>query len=161
MLVEEYNRRLASSTPENQTELERRGLASALKRVNAQEDRITQAYVNDAMDLERYKREMDGLRVRRRELEAMGRDLERKEKQAQAESSNLEHLESFCARVADGLDRMTFSERQNLLRLLVERITVEDGNVRVDTIIPTGDDGGQLRNRRGELVEPPFEIGFN
>ena len=155
MLVDEYNRRLASSTSENQNQLERRRVASALNRMKAQEDRITEAYINDAMDLERYKREMDGLRVRRKELEGMGRDLERKDKQAQAESSNLEHIEGFCARVAEGLDRMTFSERQNLLRLLVERITVEDGNVRVDTIIPTGDDDGQLRNRRGELVEPP------
>ena len=158
VLVDEYNRRLASSTSGNQTELERRGVASALKREKAQEDRITQAYIHDAMDLERYKEEMDGLRLRRNELEGMARNLERKEKQTQAESSNLEHLESFCVKVVEGLDRMTFSERQNLLRLLVERITVEDENVRIDTIIPTGDDDCQLRNCRRELVEPPFEI---
>jgi hypothetical protein len=49
---------------------------------------------------------------------------------------------------------MTFSERQNLLRLLVERITVEGGQVKVGTIIPKGDDDVQLRTRRGEPVEP-------
>ena len=59
VLVDEYNRRLASSTSGNQTELERRGVASALTREKAQEDRITQAYIHDAMDLERYKEEMD------------------------------------------------------------------------------------------------------
>ena len=50
---------------------------------------------------------------------------------------------------------MTFSERQSLLRLLVERITVVGRNVRVDTIIPIGEDDVQLRDRRRELVEPP------
>ena len=49
---------------------------------------------------------------------------------------------------------MTFEERQDLLRLLVDRITVGDETVRVETIIPSGDDHGQLRTRRGEPVEP-------
>ncbi|HJN87272.1 MAG TPA: hypothetical protein QGI03_09025, partial [Dehalococcoidia bacterium] len=44
-----------------------------------------------------------------------------------------------------------FDERQQLLRLVVEGITVDNGRVRVDTIIPTGD--SNLRNRYPELVE--------
>ena len=39
----------------------RKQLAVALKRVQAQEDRITDAYINEAMDLNRYKAEMDKL----------------------------------------------------------------------------------------------------
>ena len=62
---------------------------------------------------------IDGLRVRREELE--------------------------------GLERGSFCERQKLRRLLGEGITVEDGNVTVMTIIPTGDDNGQLRSRRDEV----------
>ena len=53
-------------------------------------------------------------------------------------------LDVVLQKVVD-LDRMTFSERQNLLRLLEERIIVEDGNVKVETIMPTRDDDGQLQ----------------
>ena len=40
-----------------------------------------------------------------------------------------------------------------LLRLVVERITVEDGQVRIETVIPTGNDDVQLRTRHPEPVE--------
>ncbi len=110
--------------------------ASALKRVIRHEDRITQAYINDAMDLERYKKEMHALNAQRKELEGIIMQRQRKKAQFQAEEANLEHIETFCANVSEGLDRMTFSERQSLLRMLVEQITVEGGQVNVDTIIP-------------------------
>ena len=50
---------------------------------------------------------------------------------------------------------MTFEERQKLLRLVVERITVEDRRVRIETVIPTGNDDVQLRARHPEPVEGP------
>ena len=56
--------------------------------------------------------------------------------------------------MAQGLEAMTFEERQQLLRLVVEGITVENGLVRVETVIPTGQDQDQLRYARRELVEP-------
>ena len=49
---------------------------------------------------------------------------------------------------------MTFEERQQLLRLVVERVTVEDERVTVETVIPTRGDDVKLRNRRSEPVEP-------
>jgi hypothetical protein len=51
---------------------------------------------------------------------------------------------------------MSFEERQDLLRLVVDNITIENGTVRIDAIIPSGDGIGQLRTRRGEPVEPLF-----
>jgi hypothetical protein len=46
---------------------------------------------------------------------------------------------------------MWFDDRQQLLRLVVEGITVEDDVFRVETVIPVDD--GKLRHRRPELVE--------
>ena len=43
--------------------------------------------------------------------------------------------------------------RQQFLRLVVAGITVADGRVRVETVIPTDRDV-KLRNVRGEPVEP-------
>jgi len=154
ILEDEHKRQIALASSAERSELDCTETASALKRVIRQEDRITQAYINDAMDLERYKKEMHALNAQKEELEGIIVQRQRKNAQSQAEGANLEHIGTFCANVSEGLDRMTFSERQNLLRLLVERITVEGGQVKVDTIIPIGDDSVQLRTRPGEPVEP-------
>ena len=62
----------------------------------------------------------------------------------------LDYLDSFCRRIAQGLDAMTFEERQQLLCLLVERITVKDGQVKIETVIPPGETIDVLR-----LTRPP------
>ena len=48
---------------------------------------------------------------------------------------------------------MSFEERQRFLRLVVDGIVVEDGRIKVETILPPGNEG-TLRNVRGEPVEP-------
>jgi hypothetical protein len=106
------------------------------------------------MDLPRYKLEMDRIRARSKELEGISHDLGRRSDQERDSKSALRHLESFCHRVADGLDNMSFEKRQEFLRLVVDRVTVENGAARIDTVIPGQKDVGQLRTRRSELVEP-------
>ncbi|MBI4288980.1 MAG: recombinase family protein [Chloroflexi bacterium] len=49
-------------------------------------------------------------------------------------------VEEFARRVGQGLDGMNFIERRELLRLLVDSVTYDDGQVIVRTIIPI--DGG-------------------
>ena len=105
------------------------------------------------MDLDRYKAEMDKLGQRRKELERAAQDITRREQQERDSRKGLEHLERFCQDIARGLEAMTFDERQHLLRLTIEGITVENGSVRIETVIPMGQDD-ELRIRRGELVEP-------
>jgi site-specific DNA recombinase len=154
LLVGEYQRRLVESGSVTDLEFEQKQVSLALKRVTGREDRITDAYVNEAMDLERYKAEMGRLRAEREELQRMVEDIDRRQQQEKDGHSALEHLERFCNQVAKGLEAMAFEERQQLLRLVVERITVEDSRVRVETIIPTGQDDVKLRKLRSELVEP-------
>ena len=164
MLIEEYQRRLTQTELPGSLESERKQVALALKRAMAQEDRITDAYINEVMKLDRYKEEMDRLRARRQELECVARGIARREREELDSRAAREHLERFCLQVSKGLEAMTFEECQHLLRLLVERITVEDGHVRIETAIPTtGEESVQLRARHqgertkaahGELVEP-------
>ena len=44
------------------------------------------------------------------------------------------------------------------LRLVVERITIADDRIRVETVIPPGGDNVKLRSVRGELVEPQATV---
>ncbi len=52
--------------------------------------------------------------------------------------------------MSKGLTSLTFDERQQLLRLVIERITVEIGVARIDTVIPPDQDN--LRNRYPDNV---------
>ena len=133
-------------------EADRKQWQVALKKVKAQEDRVTDAYINEAMDLERYKSKMVTLRQSREDLERCAKELDQRQQQERDSKAALEHLERFCHRVSQGLDALGFEERQQLLRLVVEGITVDNGRVRVDTIIPPGD--RNLRNLRGEPGAP-------
>ena len=114
---------------------------------------MTDAYRNEAMDLARYKTEMARLAERREELDRMQQDIERRSRQEDTSRQALEQLQKFCDEVKVGLGNFTFEERQQFLRLVVEGITVTDGRVIVETVIPTDQDV-KLRNTRGELVEP-------
>ena len=152
-MIDEYQRRLAMATSQAGLETERKTVALALKRANAQENRITDAYINEAMELDRYKAEMDKLGQRRMALERAEQEIDQRKRQEQDSHTALEHLQVFCHRVAGGLDAMTFEERQRLLRLVVERITLKDGRVRIGTIIPTGGGDVRLRACHPKLVE--------
>ena len=115
---------------------------------------MTDAYINEAMDLSRYKIEMEKLRGRRENLDRVTQELDDKANRELSSRDALEHLRRFCDQVSQGLDVMTCEERQQLLRLVVERITVVEERVTVETVIPTSGDDVKLHTRHGEPVEP-------
>jgi site-specific DNA recombinase len=153
VLAQEYERRLAEAMLPASIEMDKKQMSLALRRVKAQEDRVTEAYINEAMGLDRYKAEMGKLQVRREQLERAAGDIERRKQREQDNKRALENLRGFCDRVAKGLACFTFEDKQKLLRLVIERITITDGKVKIETIIPTGEDPVQLRTRHPELVE--------
>ena len=132
---------------------ERKKLGIALKRVAAQEDWVTEAYVSEAMNLDRYKEDMDKLTSHRQEFDRPQREVNQCQRQKQDTQKALARLERFCHQVPKGLTSLTFDERQPLLRLVTERIAVENGVARIDTVIPPGQDN--LRNRYPEPLEGP------
>jgi len=66
-------------------------------------------------------------------------------------------FDSFLAEIAVGLEALTFEERQNVLRLIVEKITYENGKARVEIVIPavaeTDSTSAKLHNRLPEPVK--------
>ena len=153
VLAEAFEKRVAQATSPDSVKADRRQLAAALKKLITQEDRVRQAYIHEAMDLDSYKLEMERLRNQKKELDRRKEELEKRQQLEQHSRDALAHLERFSRQVTQGLDAMTFEERQTLLQLLVERVTVEDGRVAIETVIPSGHDGN-MRNPRREPVEP-------
>ncbi len=160
LLREEYGRRLAGEGSGDALDAERKQLEGALKRVKSQEDRVTDAYVNEAMDLVRYKAEMEKLKASKLELGRAVKETERRKRTKEESKKAIDSLDRFCQTVSQGLDNLTFEDRQQLLRLVVERITVDEGRVVIESVIPTGGDDGQLRARCPEALEGRAHTAF-
>ncbi len=121
-------------------------------RLKAREDRATDACIGEAMGSDRYKVEMNKLRHQKSDLDRRDRELDQRQQLEQHSRNALDHIDRFCRQVTQGLDALAFEEREQLLKLLVEKVTVDDERARIETVIPTGPDN--LRNPRGEPVEP-------
>jgi len=154
LLAQEYQRRLSEAGTQDSMETERRQGEAALKRLKTQEDRLIDAYKNEALELPQFKEEMDKLRSRRRALERQQQDIERQRKEQVQAQDILARLESFCQRVSLGLDHLTFEERQKLLRLLVDRIVVDGQKIRIEGVIP-------LSGYQPETVLRPTRLNEN
>ncbi len=158
-LVGEFRRQIAQAEAPDGKEMERKQLETALKRLNSQQDRITDAYINEAMELPLYKSQMDRIRERRQQLEQSLSDVEKRKQLWQVEQQALTRLESFTEMVSEGLEGLTFEEKQKLLRLVVEKIVVEEGKVRVEAIIPLDDTSGDLVGLRPPGADPRVDGG--
>jgi len=153
-LVEEYRRQVAQADAPDGKEVERKQLETALKRLKSQQDRITDAYINEAMELPQYKSQMDKIRERRQQLEQSLADVEKRKQLWDMERQALARLEAFSEMVSQGLESLTFEEKQSLLRLVVEKIVVDEGKVRVEAIIPLDDRSSDLVGLRPPGVHP-------
>jgi site-specific DNA recombinase len=50
-------------------------------------------------------------------------------------------IEAFCQRIGPTLEQMTFSQRRQLVALLIDRVIVNDGLVEIRYVVPTGPQG--------------------
>ena len=71
---------------------------------------MTEAYIAEAMELNRYRAEMDKLKLKRQELERVAADLEKRARRQEGARGALQHLEGFCRQVAVGLDALSYEE---------------------------------------------------
>ena len=152
LLKSEYERQLAYSGASNGPEAEQRLTGVAIKRIKTQQDRLTDAYTTQAIELEEFKKRMDALRQQMHGLQERVAALQRQANQHEAARSALDELDSFSDTVGKGLANLTFVERQKLLRLVVERVVAKDDRVRVEVAIPVGT-GAALRTGDPEWSE--------
>src|SRR5712691_553849 len=129
--------------PELQARRTRLGKASASR--SRQVDRLTEAYLEQIVSLEEYRRRRKDLEERQESMQAQLRELEvslnhRKELAAVAEG-----IESFCQRVQQGLEQATFEQKRHLVELLIDRVIVTQDEVEIRYVIPTSPRGEATR----------------
>lgn len=131
------------------TQLQR--LGRGLEAAEHERSRMLDAYQAGLVDLDELTRRTATLTTRREQL-ARERD-ELRERSAELAGQNRlrRGIASFAQRVAASLDELDFDARQRLLRLVVEKVTVQGWRVEIHLKIPLQDDdsGG------GEPAPPP------
>jgi len=157
--IYEYTQRVEKIGVPDGLEVENKRIKAELKRLNTQEGRLTDAYLNEAVELKLYKTKMDGLVSQRHDLERLSREIADQKEKELKRGKTAGQITDFCSRVGTGLNQMNFEERQQLLRLIVDAIVVEDGSVKVETIIPP-DQNGTLRNVRSNERNATYSLRF-
>jgi site-specific DNA recombinase len=119
-------------------EREKERIGRKLKALDREVGRLIDAYQAEVIDLA-------DLKERRERIEEHGRMLKRRlseirEKRAEREQEVrlLRGLEQFSESVAGALEDPSFETRQQVLRLVVDRIVVEEERVVVHHLVPTG-----------------------
>ncbi|MDP3061810.1 MAG: recombinase family protein, partial [Chloroflexota bacterium] len=105
------------------------------------------------------REEMDRVRSEQTSAEERRRELERQLAHLDRALSYKGQVEQLASRLSEGLDQMGFVERRELLRLLVDEVVYDEGQVTIKTIIPLGGNderrlrpvpqGGQGDGRKG------------
>jgi site-specific DNA recombinase len=127
-------------------EREKERIGRKLKALDREVGRLIDAYQAEVIDLA-------DLKERRERIEEHGRMLKRRlseirEKRAERgqEVRLLRGLEQFSESVAGALGDPSFETKQLVLRLVVDRIVVEEARVVVHHVVPTGPVGLQTRH---------------
>jgi len=77
-----------------------------------------------------------GLAQQEQELRARLAALRAEQDAAEAGTIPVEDIKAACARIADGLDKTTFEERQQIVRLLLTRVTATRTHYVVEGVLP-------------------------
>ncbi len=115
----------------------RETLRKAQTSLSNQVERLTQAYLEQIVSLEEYRRRRQELDTRVVALEQQVRQLEVQVDRQQELRQVLEHVEEFRQRVCVGLEQATFEQKRRLVELLIDRIVVSNEEVEIRYVIPT------------------------
>ncbi len=161
VLAEEYRRRVAHDDQDGEA-AEARKLQADLKAVERQERRWQDAYAGEAIDMATLKERMTGCRTQRQSLEGRLAILADATARRRQQVQVLDSLQAFCHQVGEGLEDADFARRQEIIRLMVERVVVEDGGrLRIELAIPLGghgSGGGGQRQPAGSDPSPLYAL---
>ncbi len=130
-----------------------------LEELPKEESRLVEGYRKGFYDDFMMREEMEQVRSEQTSAEERRRELERQLAHLDRALSYKGQVEQLASRLSEGLDQMGFVERRELLRLLVDEVVYDEGQVTIKTIIPLGGNderrlrplpqGGQGDGRKG------------
>ena len=118
-----------------------RTLRTSLAQLERQQARLLEVYLAEVVGRDEFERKrhellqtQNGLTQQLRQLEAQA--------QKQLDVAKLAtHIEDFCQRLAPTLEQLAFTQRRQLVELLIDRVIVDNDKVEIRYVIPTGPHG--------------------
>jgi site-specific DNA recombinase len=123
----------------------RENLRKAGVSLSHQIDRLTEAYLEQIVSLEEYRRRRRELEERQEAILAQMRQLEASMDRQMELAGIAQGIETFCQRVQQGLEQATFEQKRHLVELLIDRVVVTQEEVEIRYVIPTSPQGEHSR----------------
>ncbi len=111
-------------------------LERARHRCVKQERRLVDAYEAEAIELPDLQERRSRIRRQKADLTLQIQQAEHALEQGQRTDSLRDGLTAFCHKIAGALKEITFEEKQRILQLLIEEISVHDGHVEIHYVVP-------------------------
>jgi site-specific DNA recombinase len=139
------SRQAASSVTKELARLE-----GARHQLELQVERLLDAYQRGAMSVEQLKARRERLDAAMDAARARGEDLAAQQMDSTRITRIADDIAAFAATLRDGIDTLNFTDRQRLVRLLLERVVVTGDNLTIEHAIPlSGRFGGLRQGNRG------------
>jgi site-specific DNA recombinase len=123
----------------------RLSLSKTLKHLGRQQARLLDLYLAETIECVEFERKRQELTQTQSALEQQFKELEAQARKQMDLAGLAMGIEAFCQRLQPTLQQLTFAQRRQLVELLVGRIIINDGQVEVRYVIPTGPAGEKVR----------------
>jgi site-specific DNA recombinase len=156
MITHELQRAQAGEWLPQALQSRRRSLQQAVAQVERQQTRLLEAYLAEVITMDEFERKgretaktWDGLSHQLRQLDAQAQkhiDL----------AVVAACIEDFCQRIQPTLQSLSFSQRRQLVELLIDRVIINDDQVEIRYAIPTCPEGERVpfcHLRKDHLLE--------
>jgi site-specific DNA recombinase len=120
---------------------QRKTVQQALAHLERQQARLLEVYLAEVIGREEFERKRHELSQTQEGLQVQLRQLDAQAQQHLDLIGLTQGLTAFCERVAPTLEQLDFSQRRQLIELLIDRVIVEDDAVEIRYVVPTSPKG--------------------
>jgi len=148
LIIEQVKKLQASKVKQSrEAEKDLQRIETALANTQNEEDRLLDAYRNGIINIEQLKAQMGKIQEKKNILSQERQRLA--EISAQTVPTDLlkRSVKDYCKAIKTRLKHLTFEEKQQVLRLLVNRIVLERDKVRIRGVIPLYDESGNIASQ--------------
>jgi len=119
----------------------RQTLRDVLAQLERQQARLLDLYLAEVIEREEFERKRKEVAQTQQGLTQQLRQLDAQAQQHVDVAALAQGIEAFCRRTQPTLDNLTFAQRRQLVELLIDRVIVNDAQVEIRYVVPTGPKG--------------------
>ena len=119
----------------------RQTLRDVLAQLERQQARLLDLYLAEVIEREEFERRRKEVAQTHRGLTQQLRQLDAQAHQHVNVAALAQGIEAFCQRLHPTLNNLTFAQRRQLVELRIDRVIVNDTQVEIRYVVPTGPKG--------------------